>query len=106
MNKQFDELVQQYNQARKEADVQKQDTILSEMRQNIQTRTSCENYKIEIENDTIILADASFEELLRIDGDINRKTSSDSMTDFSDYSRQTHQENNQYGPNNPYPSQD
>lgn len=48
MNEQFGELVQQYEQAIKDADVQKQETLLSEMRQNIKERTNgVDNYPIE-----------------------------------------------------------
>ena len=104
MNKQFGELVQQYEQARNEADVQKQDTILSEMRQNLKERADGVNFSQD--EGTKSIMDASYEDLLKINGAIILKESSNSMTSISDYSRQTHEERNQYGPNNPYPSQD
>ena len=105
MNEQFGELVQQYEQAIKDADVQKQETLLSEMRQNIKERTNgVDNYPIE--GKSISIMNASFEGLLKINGDINRETTSDVMTDYGDSRRKTNLKENKYGPDNPYPLED
>lgn len=101
MDKQFNELVRQYVQAKQDADVQKQETLLSGMRQNIKERTNgVDSYTIN--GESISIMNAAFEDLQKINGDITRKTTADAMTNYGDSTRETNLKENKYGPNNPY----
>lgn len=105
MNKEFGDLVQQYEQALKDAEVQKQETLLSGMRQNIKERTNGVD-RYSIDGESISIMNAAFEDLLKINGDITRKTTSDAMTEYGDSIRKTNLKENKYGPDNPYPLKD
>ena len=65
MNKEFGDLVQQYEQALKDAEVQKQETLLSGMRQNIKERTNGVD-RYSIDGESISIMNAAFEDLLKI----------------------------------------
>lgn len=100
MNKEFDELVNEYEQVKTNSDAELE-RILSMMRQNLLSRVN--NEYCLIDNVQVSIKEASFEELLHINGNLSKTESSETMERVSDLFRKNQLKNNQYSSNNPYP---
>lgn len=99
MNKEFGKLVNEYEQVKTNSDAEELERILSKMRENLKNRIREDKYSINI-------AEATFEDLLKINAELNMAETSDKMKSVSDASRQQQQDKNKYRPNNPYPQKD
>ena len=98
MNKEFQELKEEYQRAKKEKNTQKQADCLMKMSENLRKRNKgivCSCHEVDF--------DRIYEIFLAIDGDMNRKGSVNLMTEIADSEREKQLSQNIYGPNNHYP---
>ena len=101
MNTDFQQKVKEY-QAIKDADEQKAEQLLNELRQGIQ-KMAGGVVLYAIDNRTITISAATIDELCTIFEDLNKKESATKLSSISDSERDKQTSKNQYGPNNPYP---
>ena len=101
MNAEFNTLWTEYLD---EKDKAKKEEILKKMRANVlQRNDNMDEYKYDIYNKTYSISSANYEQLLRINGDMNMKSTSEEMIAKSEKARDSMMSRNKYTPDNPYP---
>lgn len=94
MNQTFNKLHTEYQQAKNNNDTQKQKEILEKMRENLKERVM-NNTSYTCSTD---IDGATFEGLLKIDGELNLVASSQKMTQDADRAREEQLNKNRYRP--------
>lgn len=99
MDKQFNDLKDKYQKAVKDNNESLKFELLEQMRNNILKRNGGDDCFTRIlDSKSYLISKSSYEELLEIDGEKNRITTSQKLTNISDQERKTQTNNN----NNPY----
>ena len=93
-------MVNEYEQAKTNSD-KSLERILSKMRKNLLDRTNNEYYPLYKKH--VSIKEASFEQLLQINGELNKIETSKTMESSSDLLRQEQLKNNKFNPENSYP---
>lgn len=101
MNKEFQKLFSEFENAKNNKDIDKEKSILAKMVENIYQRNGGLNdYCRELDGKKYLIQNASVQELLEINGEMNRIETSQKLTKISDEARAQQTGKNKYGPNN------
>lgn len=104
MDSQFNDLNAKYQKAIKDNNNNLKLDLLEQMRSNIKKRNKGNNSFIRsLDNKSHSVPKSTYQELLEINGEMNRIASSQKLTDISNQARIGQTNNNEYGSNNPYP---
>lgn len=88
MDKEFQELIAEYLNTRRKRQ-QEEQAILQKMKENLKKRNGGkDDYWCEYPKCVISIENAGYEDLLKIDGDMNRNTAKDSMTKTAELARE------------------
>lgn len=103
MDSQFNDLNAKYQKAIKDNNNNLKLDLLEQMRSNILKRNHGNDCFTRIlDSKSYLISKSTYQDLLEIDGELNRIASSRKLTNISDQERKTQTSNNTYGPNNPY----
>ena len=104
MDKEFNNLSAEYQQARKKNDVNKQKELIAEMQKRlVQRNGGSEEYTNSLMQTKYSIFSTVYQELLEINGDMNMIESQKKLDDLSENERKKETEQNKYSADNPYP---
>lgn len=105
MNKEFDDLNQRYQEANSSNDLSKKQELIEQMRANILERNEgVDEFIRSIDDKKYSIKDASYKDLLEINGAMNNKDKTEELASISNTLRSEQTERNIYGEKNPYTS--
>ena len=103
MDKQFHDLKDKYQKAVKDNNESLKFELLEQMRNNILKRNGGDDcFTRTLDSKFYSISKSTYQELLEIDGEMNRNTTSQKLTNISNQERKTQTSKNKYGPNNSY----
>lgn len=104
MDSQFNDLNTEYRKAIRDNNENLKLKLLEKMRSNILKRNHGNDCFTRIlDSKSYLISKSTYQELLEINGEMNRIASSQKLTDISNQARIGQTNNNEYGSNNPYP---
>ncbi len=105
MDKVFCELQEKYQAALKTKNMKQQEDLINEMQQRLIQRNDCKEEYTTTNGETICLIRASYPQLLRINGEMNRFEVQNRLDEISNEARDRLMRHNNYTPDNPYPTE-
>lgn len=105
MNKKFDDLNQKYLRVTISNDLSKKQKLIEQMRANVLERNEgVDEFIRSIDDKKYSIKNASYKDLLEINGAMNNKEMSEKLSNTSNILRSEQKERNIYGEKNPYTS--
>lgn len=105
MNKEFEDLNQKYQKTISNRSSLQENEFIDQMRMNILQRNGgVDEFIRSIDDKKYSIKDASYKDLLEINGAMNNKEMSEKLSDTSNILRSEQTDRNTYGEKNPYTS--